>query len=208
MNANDNGVCWSCSQTAGGEPLCAHCGALQPPPRDYFAILGVTPRLDLDLTDLQKRFYDLSRRLHPDVQQRKSAREKQYSLEASAVLNDAWRTLGDPVSRAEYVLRQNGFEIGDTRSRDVPAEWLEEVFEMNMAIEELDGGDAAARGQLELAGKRFAALREETDRELAEQFRRWDSTGNRETLEEIRGLLNRRRYIRNLVRDVEKALAG
>ena len=57
------------------------------------------------------------------------------------MLNDAFRTLRDPVTRAEYFLRESGLEL----SKDAPPELLEEVFELNMALEELRGGDESAR---------------------------------------------------------------
>ncbi len=52
---------------------------------------------------------------------------------------DGYRTLKDPVKRAEYLLTQEGFPIGEQRSKDVPPELLEEVFELNMMLEELEG---------------------------------------------------------------------
>ena len=67
------------------------------------------------------------------------------------MLNDAFRTLRDPIPRAEYFLKQRGIEL----SKDVPPELLEEVFELNMALEELRGGDESARPQLDAARERF-----------------------------------------------------
>jgi molecular chaperone HscB len=90
----------------------------------------------------------------------------------------------------------------------VPPELLEEVFELNMALEELRGGDDSARGALEDARNKFTGMRDGIDRELAEQFRKYDATRDRNVLGEIRGILNRRRYIRNLVNEVEKELTG
>jgi molecular chaperone HscB len=204
----DVAVCWSCGAAAEGALFCASCGRLQAPPGDYFAAFGIGERLSLDLTALQKSFYDLSRRLHPDRFQRGDPRERQYSLEATALLNDAWRTLRDPVERAEYVLKRHGFDIGEQRSKDIPPELLEEVFEMNMALEELRSGDDSARPQLENARRGFAAMRDELDGMLEGHFRRWDETGDRATLAEIRAILNRRSYIRNLVGVVDQALAA
>lgn len=174
----------------------------------YYEIFGLEPRLRLDADDLQRRFYELSRRFHPDRFQMKSAGERQQSLDSTALLNDAFRTLRDPVSRAEYVLQASGFNIGEQRSKDVPEELLEEVFELNMTLEELRGGDQQARPQLEQARGKFLAMRDASDVRLAELAARWDSTGDRGVLAEIRALLNRRRYIRNLVNEVEKALAA
>src|SRR6185369_1978456 len=173
---------------------------------DYFQFFGLARRLHLDTDDLQKRFYQLSRVLHPDRYQRKSAEEQQYSLDATAILNDAYRVLRDPLQRAEYVLKQEGFEIGEQRSKDVPPELLEEVFELNMALEEMREGDESARPQLEQAREKFLGMRNEIDAQLKGLFERYDAAPGKQTLGEIRAVLNRRRYIRNLVNDVEKEL--
>ena len=54
---------------------------------------------------------------------------------------------------------------------------------------------------------KFQSMQAETDEELSSLFERYDASGDRTVLQSIRGVLNRRRYIQNLVRDVEKALA-
>lgn len=201
-------VCWRCGATVAEELFCGSCSSLQPPPRDYFRFFGFETRLNLDLEALQKRFYALSKALHPDRYLRKSENERRYSLEASAVLNDGYRILRDPVLRAEYVLQTQGFDIGEQRSKDVPPELLEEVFELNMALEELKSGGNGARPQLEQAQRKFEQLQAETDRELHEQFRRWDSGAGQPALIEIRKILNRRRYVSNLLQEAGKALAS
>ena len=203
----DQKTCWQCDQPTR-HLFCGGCGTLQPPPGAYFAIFDMDERLSLDVEDLQRRFYVLSRKLHPDLYTRKREVEREYSLEATAVLNDAYRTLRDPVARAEYVLKQNGFEIGEQRSKDVPPELLEEVFELNMVLEEIRGGDESVRPQVDAAHRRFVAMRGEVDQRLEELFRKYDSERNRETLTEIRGVLNRRRYIENLVNQAEKELTA
>jgi molecular chaperone HscB len=176
---------------------------------DYFQFFGIERRLSLDLEDLQRRFYVLSRLLHPDRFQRKSPAEQQYSLDATALLNDAYRALRDPLQRAEYVLKQEGFDIGEQRTKDVPPELLEEVFELNMALEELKSGDEDARPQLEAARGKFTSMQHEIDSELDLLFRKYDGQGeSRDVLQQIRGVLNRRRYIRNLVSEVDKTLAA
>jgi len=163
-------------------------------------------KLNLDPEDLQRRFYDLSRLLHPDRFMRKPELERQYSLDATSILNDAYRTLRDPVRRAQYLLKQQGFEVGEQRSKDVPPELLEEVFELNMALEELRGGDESARPQLEAAQENFAAMIKASDAELQTRFAAYDAAPDREKLAQIRALLNRRKYIQNLLDEVQTAL--
>lgn len=180
---------------------------------DFFALMGLTERLVVDTAALQKTFYERSRVLHPDRFARAGASDRELSIQVSSLLNDAYRTLRDPLKRAEYVLTRHGFDIGEQRSSNVPPELLEEVFELNMALEELRSGDEDARPHLESAKSHFLRMQAEIDEGLQGAFARWDRAGadssvSRAMLAEIRGSLNRRRYIQNLLRDVEAALAG
>jgi molecular chaperone HscB len=170
--------------------------------QDYFSFFGIPRKLSVDEPDLQTRFYSSSRQVHPDRYARDTADNQQYALDATALLNDAYRVLRDPIKRAEYLLAQEGFDIGEQRSKDVPPELLEEVFELNMLLEE-----APDRNQLEQARTKFQSMQDEADQELSSLFERYDASQDRAALQSIRGVLNRRRYIQNLVRDVEKALA-
>jgi molecular chaperone HscB len=164
----------------------------------YYEALGLEPKLALDLDDLRKRFYERSRETHPDLVGANAAGSG--AEDRMAQLNDAFRTLRNFVTRAEYFLSERGIQL----SKDVPPELLEEVFELNMALEEMRGGDDSARPQLDSARERFAAMQAEIDSDLAALFSRQDAQGN--ALDEIAASLNRRRYISNLLRDVDKEL--
>ena len=161
---------------------------------DFYGSLDLPAlKLSLDAADLERRFHAKSRLLHPDRFARASAAEQQTALDASSVLNDAYRTLRDPLRRAEYVLKLSGFNIGEQGSKDVPADLLEEVFELNMALEEAGHEDEVAA-----ARERFVEMRDEIDQQLPLLFAAHDE-GRQGVLEELRGLLNRRRYIANLI---------
>jgi molecular chaperone HscB len=179
--------------------------------RNFFQFFGLEQKLCVDSETLQKRFYELSKQWHPDRFSRKGANEQAEALDASSILNDGYRILRDPVKRAEYLLEEEGFPIGEQRSKDVPAELLEEVFELNMMLEELKSGDSEARGQLETARANFGKMQSKVDSQLERLFLKHDAAEPRDdtakqALHEIRGLLNRRRYIDNLLRDVDRAL--
>ena len=204
----ENGNCWQCGHPSEDSLFCKYCNSLQPPTPDYYRFFGIPRRLHLDPKDLQNRFYALSRQLHPDLYSRRVPAERQISLESTAILNDAYRVLRDPVLRAEYVLKDCGVDIGEQRSKDVPPELLEEVFELNLALEELRGGDESARPQLEEAKQRFSGMLEEVDAGMDRLFVEWDAAEDREVLARIRGLLNRRKYILNLLGEVDKELSA
>jgi molecular chaperone HscB len=103
---------------------------VQPPvagaAKDRFAVLGLSQRYDVDPGELDERFRTLSRKLHPDRFARASAKERRFSLEQTTLLNDAYRTLRDPVRRAEHLLQLRGVQpLADTA---MPEEFLEEAM--------------------------------------------------------------------------------
>ncbi len=175
---------------------------------DYYRVLGLEPKLQLNLSELQQLFYGRSRELHPDRFARAEASVRDAALEESSLLNDAYRTLRNPVERAEYFLKNRGFNIGEQGTKEVPPELLEEVFELNMALEELKNGDESARPHLAVARDHFAALLAQCDSELGQLFAAYDANPGEAVLKQIRGLLNRRRYIQNLLRDVNGHLSN
>jgi len=94
--------------------MCASCGAILPPDpaADWFTVLGVEARYDLDVAATEARFKELSRALHPDRFATADPRARRASLQRTVQLNEAWRTLKDPVKRAEYLLSRAGFDVG------------------------------------------------------------------------------------------------
>ena len=164
----------------------------------YFEAFGIEPKLTIDTEDLQQRFYRLSREFHPDRFTRRPVVEQQEALERTSLLNDGFRVLKDPIRRAEYVLKQKGFDIGEQRGKDVPPELLEEVFELNMALEESD------QDQLASFRQKFEAMLEAIGGELSTLFTAYDSAGS--GLDRIRAVLNRRRYIGNLLHKIDSSL--
>jgi len=168
----------------------------------FYEAVGLEPKLALDSQQLKKHFYERSRQWHPDRFSRASAAEQQKSLEMTSIINDAFRTLRDPVARAEYFLEQKAI----VPSKHVPPELLEEVFEMNIALEEVRAGDESARPQLAEARERFQHMQDEIDHGLSVLFIRYDEAQDASHLLAIRSVLDRRQYVVNLIRDVEKEL--
>jgi molecular chaperone HscB len=222
--------CWSCSVAHNESTLfCPHCSKIQPPPGgDYFSVFGLEPRLELDLGKLEHEFHRLSRKLHPDRFARAQENEKQWSLADTALLNDAYRTLKDPIHRTAYLLKLQGEHIGEEyagkdRPNDgkgpsrVPADLLEEVFDLNMQLEEMrmarKMGEANPELQtsLEQAQRKFGGLLDAVDQDMRVQWQVWDK-GNaavRKTAQKtMAALLDRRRYLSNLVRDVTEILGA
>jgi len=213
---------------------CKSCGKVQPPaPVDYFSFFGLPRKLNINVALLEREFYELSRKLHPDLNARADSREQEWSLEQSSHLNDAYRTLKDPIKRTEYLLRLEGVELeeqsknateqaraaGQVKKQVVPPDLLEEVFELNMQLEELrmnkkmGEDDPSLVKDLETHKAEFEKKFDALSQELTGYWNEWDKAmdhGGAGSQEKVRGkmvdLLNRRSYIRNLVRDVNEAL--
>jgi molecular chaperone HscB len=187
------------------------------PEQTYFEIFSLPRKLTVDTAALERNFYKLSRQLHPDLYARKSAEDQAWSLRQSSLLNDAYRTLKDPVARTAYLLKIEGVRIEDenAENRDpqakqnrVPADLLEEVFELKMGED-----DPALRGDLERAQVQFKGMLASVDDDLRRAWAAWDAAldANDNAVKDKQkdamvALLDRRSYLRNLLREVEGVL--
>jgi molecular chaperone HscB len=200
---------------------------------DYFSFFNLQRKLTLDVVALEKQFYVLSRKLHPDRFASKPVAEQEAALAQSSLLNDAYRTLKDPILRTQYLLLLEGVELeeqskattdaarvsGEQKKQIVPPELLEEVFELNMQLQEMRAANKMGEDEPELrrdlmtAKDAFDAKMVETQRELEELWSVWDAGVDTDddavkskAKDEMVVLLNKRSYLRNLVRDVNEAL--
>jgi molecular chaperone HscB len=217
-----------CRNCGAGAPLdehfCPQCSRILALGRhgDYFSFLGLPRKLVLDATDLERRFRDLSRKFHPDYFYNASAAERLASLERSSYLNDAFRTLRNPVSRIEHLLAIEGLAPvrSDEGTAKVPPSLLEEVFALNEELDQIrerrEAGAAAdaLRARLEEARTPIDARRAEHERQLQELSAQWDAqesapaADRQATLALLRERLLERNYINNLLATIEREGAG
>lgn len=142
-------VCWSCAQPIDASvPFCAECQIVQPPGQlDHFARLGLARGFAVDAAALDRAYFGLQRRLHPDRFARRPARERAISQQQAAALNEAYEILKNPVRRARYLAELSGVDLpGDGRTIDDPG-LLMEAMEAREALGEAD--TAAAVEELE-----------------------------------------------------------
>jgi len=215
-------VCWNCHERTVGTHFCSSCGkVLQVAENsDYFAMFEMPRKLWVEMTALEQKFLQLSWKLHPDNFMNATAEEREISLKRSSELNDAYRTLKDPVARVEYLLAIEGARKEGQTKQQAPPELLEEVFELNESLDELreaksSGADTGSlKRRLEAAETNFEGKLREVDGELQNAAREWDKaidesadpTQRKTLMSKLNELLNRRSYIRNLVVNVQKEL--
>ena len=215
-------VCWSCHERTVGTHFCSSCGKVLQVPEasDYFSMFEMPRKLWVEMSALEQKFLQLSWKLHPDNFVNATAEEREVSLKRSSELNDAYRTLRDPVTRVEYLLAIEGARKEGQNKQQAPPELLEEVFELNESLDELreakaSGGDTASLKQrLEAAEKNFEGKLNDVDSQLQTVAREWDKaideSADKAARDAVKNrlneLLNRRAYIRNLVVNVQKEL--
>ncbi|GAC1650865.1 MAG: co-chaperone HscB [Acidobacteriaceae bacterium] len=192
---------------------------------DYFAVFDLPRKLNVDLAALEREFYLRSRKLHPDRFANGSSEQQEWATEQTSMLNDAYRTLRDGVLRTEHLLELEGVHMeeqsrmgsdaarasGTQKKQAVPPELLEEVFELNMQLQEMkmahemgEDPDGDTKLGLEAARANFTSKLGEIDEELRGLWSKWDESASAAVRDAMVDVLNRRGYVRNLVRDVNE----
>ncbi|MGB3940780.1 MAG: Fe-S protein assembly co-chaperone HscB [Candidatus Manganitrophaceae bacterium] len=210
--------------------FCSHCATLQPFPEgiDYFTVFGLGPLLNIDLSKLEEKFYDLSRKFHPDFYQRKSVEEARISLENSAILNQAYRTLKDPIRRVEYLL--GSVEGKKEIPTQAPGDLFEEILELQELLEGVDEASADPKKKSRMVDSLkkvqacFQEHWEEGNRSLDRLSLEWDreqerpietrktqtsGSGLEETkriLAEIKQVLSHRGYLERALENVQSGI--
>jgi molecular chaperone HscB len=183
---------------------------------DYFEVFGLPRKLSLDLQELQRRFYDLSRLHHPDFHQTADALAQAASLEASALVNRAYRTLRDPLARVEYVIAlEEGREVREETSAKPkpPMDLLAEMLEVQEALQEAksEGLTAEAAERLRTERDRLEARQRAEEMAVIEGAAEWDSAvdsgADRQPLvDRFKQRLAARAYLRTVIDDLSQAL--
>ena len=183
---------------------------------NYFEVFGLPRKLSLDLQELQRRFYDLSRRHHPDFHQTADALAQAASLEASALVNRAYRTLRDPLARVEYVVAlEEGREVREETSAKPkpPVDLLAEMLEVQEALQEAksEGLTTEAAARLRTERDRLEARRRAEEAAVTEGAAEWDSAVDRGAdrqplVDRFKQRLAARAYLRTVIDDLSDAL--
>jgi molecular chaperone HscB len=217
-------MCWHCQSELTGEYFCEQCVKVQPLSKelDYFTCLGVPRLLNIDTDALEARFYQLSRSFHPDFFHNRTGTEQAISLGNSALLNTAYRTLKDPIRRAEYLVQLEAGSAKDIRTSP-PADLFEEILELQEDLEKFrttapdEDPEQAVQLRAKLEANQAGLRQRQQDMEarLFDLFKTWDAlqgqaearkTDKDAVLKEMREILSNRTYLCNIIDDLVQTL--
>nr|XP_012141878.1 PREDICTED: iron-sulfur cluster co-chaperone protein HscB, mitochondrial isoform X1 [Megachile rotundata] len=176
--------CWNCDFMYKSELFCSKCKVLQEPPENltYFDIMGIPKSYDVTVTEIQNKYKELQKLLHPDKFSTKSEKEKEISAYFSSLVNKAYTTLCHPLKRGLYMLKLHDIIISeDTDS--VNAAFLMEIMEKNEEIDEADNDK-----------EKIKQLMQENERTLSDLTKDVADAFRKEDIKEAETVLIRMKY--------------
>ncbi|MEK6578410.1 MAG: DnaJ domain-containing protein, partial [Bdellovibrionota bacterium] len=175
------------------------CGEPQPLVKDesYFSVLNVSPKFSQDLDSLEKKFYAVSKILHPDRFTHRDADTQKRSLERMSFLNEAYRTLKNPTLLREYLLAHRGVPVSDPKA--VPTDFAESWFVIqDLVMDSPDEADLKLNEFMDRLKTRMAEL----DQKILTSEKVFDESGSVDALNQIGAVVPVLNYLKSLTRNV------
>ena len=105
--------------------------------QNYFELFGFPELYDLDLAELSNRFRKLQSAIHPDKFANASDAERMLSVQKSALINEAYLALRNPLERARYMLKLRGLDLSNDTSTSMAPEFLMQQMELREELEQV-----------------------------------------------------------------------
>jgi len=198
--------CSLCSQPMSTPAVCDFCHSLQDigTMTDHFTLLGLPRQYDLDAAAIRDKFLALNRHAHPDFHGQESGDVQDLSLRISSQINDAYRTLSDPFTRAAYLLELLGGK-SSAQDKTVPDGFLSTMMMLQEEIADAKaGGDKADMVRLrETLTKQYQGLLKRIEQLFADHQEAVSCQAVvTDVLDEIRKQLNAMSYVKKLLSQV------
>jgi molecular chaperone HscB len=200
--------CWSChGPILESTAFCPTCSVIQPPDpaQNFFGVFSMQPGFKVEHDRIESLYQQLQQQFHPDRFVNKSPKERRYSLEHVTRLNEASRTLRDPLSLAIYLLQLCGHSsvAGDGGKSSDPA-FLMEVMELREGLEELDLGRGDAEEALDAMRGGVEGKCKNEIGELGTLFADFFSSKNQALLDSVTIVVDRLRYYNRFLEELDQ----
>ena len=131
--------------------------------KNHFELFGLTPAYALDLEHLDRAYRDIQSKVHPDRHAQAGDAARRASMQMTTQVNEAHRTLKDPLQRAKHLLELRGVDVAFETNTAMPPEFLMQQMELRERLDQARNPDA-----LGLLEKELFALRESMEARIAE----------------------------------------
>lgn len=165
--------------------------------QNFFELFELDPSFDLNTQQLSDRYRELQREYHPDRHAHKGEREQRIAVQATAHLNQAFDTLKNPLSRAQYLLQIRGVETGEESRRQLPGMFLMQQMELRESlVEAADADDPFAE---------LERLESEAKELEASEYSQFNAALAADDLESAEISIRKLQFINKLIREIEAA---
>ncbi|MFN4080014.1 MAG: iron-sulfur cluster co-chaperone HscB C-terminal domain-containing protein [Saprospiraceae bacterium] len=161
--------------------------------RNYFEFFDLPTSFQIDEAELKRRYYDNSKRYHPDFHTHADAARQAEMLEMASLNNEAWRTLANHESRTRHLLQLHGLMRDERQTPAMPPDFLMEVMEINEALMDLQMDPDP--NNAERARQAIEALRAQLESEAESLKRQWQGPEDLQTLKKIEENFYKKRYL-------------
>jgi len=167
--------------------------------QDFFALFGLPRRFGIDMSRLEQAYLERQAQVHPDRHAHRPESDKRVAMQWATRVNEAYRTLRKPMSRARYMLELQGQDVGAETNTVMAPEFLMEQMEWREAVEEArEGADLM---ELEQLHRRLSAQSREVNADLARQL-----DGEPADMEGASDTVRRLMFIEKLQQDIDDAI--
>lgn len=156
----------------------------------YFELFEIPVQLQVDKSTLPKKYFELSRKFHPDFYVNSSPEEQADALEKSALLNKAFRTLQQPDETIRYVLELKGM-LEEEEKYELPPSFLMEMMDINEALMEAE--DPMAKENVETLINQLETAIAAPVQPILEAYKDEQTTG--EELKKVKEYYFKKKYI-------------
>jgi molecular chaperone HscB len=168
------------------------------PGKNHFELFGLPMTFEVDADDLTSRYRELQRRVHPDKFANASGQERRLSLHMTALVNEAFQTLKDPVRRGRYLLSLRGIDLGDETDTEMDPAFLMEQMELRENLDEVRQADDPHKHLAELANQIERRLQDGIS-----EFRRALAEGTPEANKKARNAAREMQFLEKLREEID-----
>ena len=161
---------------------------------NYFELFEIPVQLKVDKAALPKKYFELSRKYHPDYFVNENAEARADVLEKSAMLNKALKTFQQPDETIKYVLQLKEL-LKEEEKYELPPDFLMEVLEINEELMEM-GSDKTLLPNLELRIEQLEEEIYESVKEIVEHYQ--ESVTTKKELLQVKEYYYKKKYLHRI----------
>ena len=163
----------------------------------YFELFDIPVQLKVNTASLSKKFFELSKKYHPDYFANESEEIQAAVLEKSALLNKAWKTFQNPDATIKYVLLEKGLLVEEEKY-ELPPAFLMEVMDINEALMDADEPGTAANIKLQIETLQSEIY--EPVKEIVEYYK--EGTATEKELLQVKEYYYKKKYLDRINREL------